>query len=105
MKAACSGNARCKTTCCSSCCHTCGGRAGGYLQYIFRTAAKELFGVEVPWDEPLQLKTLRNADFQEVSLEKDGSAVLRFALAYGFRNIQTVVSACHEPPPGLACEP
>lgn len=66
--------------------------AGGYLQYIFRVAAKELFGVDVPWDQPLPLKTLRNADYQEVSLEHKGRTVLRFALAYGFRNIQTIVS-------------
>ena len=74
------------------CSHQC-SRAGGYLQYLFRTAARELFGVDVPWDQPLALKTLRNADFQEVSLERGGHAVLRFALAYGFRNIQTIVSA------------
>ena len=71
---------------------TCSCCAGGYLQYIFRTAARELFGIDVPWSEPLPLKVLRNADFQEVTLERDGCAVLRFALAYGFRNIQTIVS-------------
>ena len=75
-------------------CLNCCSCAGGYLQYIFRTAARELFGVDVPWDQPLHLKTLRNADFQEVSLEHDGRTLLRFALAYGFRNIQTIVSAC-----------
>ncbi len=64
-----------------------------------------LFDVNVPWDEPLPLKTLRNADFQEVLLEQDGRTVLRFALAYGFRNIQTVVSACHEHLPCLAYGP
>lgn len=47
----------------------------------------------MPWDKPLQLKVLRNADFKEVSLQHGGRAVLRFALAYGFRNIQTIVSA------------
>lgn len=49
--------------------------------------------MDVPWHQPLQLKTLRNADFQEVSLEHNGRTLLRFALAYGFRNIQTIVSA------------
>ncbi len=78
--------------------------AGGYLQYIFRTAARELFGVDVPWDQALQLKTLRNADFQEVSLEQDGRTVLRFALAYGFRNIQTIVSACSMRLPCVSCD-
>ena len=71
---------------------TCSCCAGGYLQYIFRTAARELFGIDVPWSEPLPLRVLRNADFQEVTLERDGRAVLCFALAYGFRNIQTIVS-------------
>ncbi|XP_077173174.1 cytosolic iron-sulfur assembly component 3-like isoform X2 [Paroedura picta] len=33
----------------------------------------------------------RNKDFQEVTLEKDGQTLLRFALAYGFRNIQNLV--------------
>ncbi|XP_053850360.1 nuclear prelamin A recognition factor isoform X1 [Vidua macroura] len=32
-----------------------------------------------------------NKDFQEVTLEKDGETVLRFAAAYGFRNIQNMV--------------
>lgn len=33
----------------------------------------------------------RNRDFQEVTLEKNGEVLLRFAAAYGFRNIQNVV--------------
>lgn len=33
----------------------------------------------------------RNVDFREVTLEVDGEPVLRFALAYGFRNIQNLV--------------
>lgn len=33
----------------------------------------------------------RNQDFQEVVIEEDGEVVLRFALAYGFRNIQNIV--------------
>ena len=37
------------------------------------------------------MKTLRNADFKEVSLEVGGRTVMRFAAAYGFRNIQTLV--------------
>ncbi|NXO31765.1 NARFL factor, partial [Cisticola juncidis] len=34
---------------------------------------------------------LRNKDFQEVTLERDGEVLLHFALAYGFRNIQNLV--------------
>ncbi|KAK9826721.1 hypothetical protein WJX81_001163 [Elliptochloris bilobata] len=66
------------------------GGAGGYLEYVFRTAARELFGASVP-SMPLPLRQLRNADFREVVLEVDGRPALRFAAAYGFRNIQTLV--------------
>lgn len=33
----------------------------------------------------------RNKDFQEVTLEQEGQVLLRFATAYGFRNIQNLV--------------
>ena len=39
----------------------------------------------------LPMRRLRNADLQEVSLDCGGGAVLRGALAYGFRNIQNFV--------------
>ena len=68
---------------------TCSG-AGGYLEFIFRTAAQQLFDKQLP-EGPLQMKTLRNVDFKEISLEVEGRTVLRFAAAYGFRNIQTLV--------------
>jgi hypothetical protein len=67
------------------------GFAGGYLEHVFRTTAREVFGVEVA-PGPLPLRTLRNTDFQEVELTVAGRPVLRFAAAYGFRNIQTLVS-------------
>ncbi|KDO30099.1 hypothetical protein SPRG_05290 [Saprolegnia parasitica CBS 223.65] len=63
--------------------------AGGYLEHIFRFAAKELYNVDV--EGPLPYVQGRNADFREVSLVVDGKEVLKFALAYGFRNIQTVL--------------
>ncbi|XP_072336980.1 cytosolic Fe-S cluster assembly factor narfl isoform X2 [Scyliorhinus torazame] len=65
-----------------------GGGSGGYLEHVFKHAAKELFGIEI---HEITYKTLRNKDFQEVMLEKDGRVLLRFALAYGFRNIQNLV--------------
>lgn len=65
-----------------------GGGSGGYLEHIFKHASKELFGIEV---NQIIYKTLRNKDFQEVTLEQDGNVLLRFALAYGFRNIQNLV--------------
>lgn len=66
------------------------GGSGGYVDFVFRVAAQELFGVQVA-PGPLPYKTLRNADFKEVVLTVNDEAVLRFATAYGFRNIQTLM--------------
>ncbi|XP_072916817.1 cytosolic Fe-S cluster assembly factor narfl isoform X1 [Hemitrygon akajei] len=65
-----------------------GGGSGGYLEHVFKYASRELFGIEV---NEIKYKTLRNKDFQEVTLEQDANVLLRFALAYGFRNIQNLV--------------
>ncbi|KAG9328975.1 hypothetical protein JZ751_008566 [Albula glossodonta] len=65
-----------------------GSASGGYLHHVYMHAAKQLFGVEV---NDLTYKVLKNNDFQEVTLEKDGDVVLRFATTYGFRNIQNLV--------------
>ncbi|KAM9372646.1 cytosolic iron-sulfur assembly component 3 [Phaethornis superciliosus] len=65
-----------------------GGGSGGYLEHIYKHAAKELFGIQV---DTIQYKPLKNKDFQEVTLERDGVVLLHFALAYGFRNIQNLV--------------
>lgn len=65
-----------------------GSGSGGYLHHVFTHAAKQLFGEEV---KELTYKTLRNKDFQEVTLEREGTVLLRFAAAYGFRNIQNLV--------------
>lgn len=62
--------------------------SGGYSDYIFKSAAKELFQEE---PETLVYKNLRNPDFREIILEKNGQVVLRFAIANGFRNIQNLV--------------
>ena len=71
-----------------------GGGSGGYLDTVFRHAARVLHGVEVTG--PLEYKTprARNPDLREVTLEVGGVTVLRFATAYGFRNIQNVVRRC-----------
>ncbi|KAJ7987854.1 hypothetical protein DPEC_G00330880 [Dallia pectoralis] len=60
----------------------------GFLEHIFKYAANELFGLDV---KEITYKTLRNRDFQEVCLERDGEVLLQFAAVYGFRNIQTLV--------------
>jgi hypothetical protein len=46
------------------------GASGGYMEFVFRVAAQELFGVQVP-PGPLPLKVLRNSDFQ-VGLGEEG---------------------------------
>jgi hypothetical protein len=68
------------------------GGSGGYMEHIFRTAASKLFRVNLNSTGPLTTKVLRNADFQELSLQdSNGTVLLRFAAAYGFRNIQTLM--------------
>jgi iron only hydrogenase large subunit-like protein len=63
------------------------GGSGGYMEYVFKTAARELFGQEVP-PGPLPTTQGRNADIRECVLAAEGRPALRFAAAYGFRNIQ-----------------
>lgn len=43
------------------------------------------------WQVRVHCSSRRNKDFQEVTLERDGEVLLRFAAAYGFRNIQNMV--------------
>eukprot|EP00475_Leptophrys_vorax_P026207 TRINITY_DN3683_c0_g2_i1.p1 TRINITY_DN3683_c0_g2~~TRINITY_DN3683_c0_g2_i1.p1 ORF type:complete len:523 (-),score=143.77 TRINITY_DN3683_c0_g2_i1:55-1599(-) len=72
--------------------------SGGYAEHIFRYAAKEIFGVEIRSDEPLQFTfNKKNPDLQEVELVIDGEVKLRFAKAYGFRNIQNLVRKLKNP--------
>ncbi|KAL4434294.1 hypothetical protein ABPG75_000735 [Micractinium tetrahymenae] len=61
--------------------------SGGYLEHVFRAAAWQLFGQQLP-PSTLQMTVGRNADLREAVLTVDGVPVLRFAAAYGFRNIQ-----------------
>ncbi|CAO3646738.1 unnamed protein product [Mucor fragilis] len=76
-----------------------GSSSGGGLEYIFATAARELFNMHNVPNDPLNIasanvivKTGKNADVKEYSLvAEDGRILLRFATAYGFRNIQNVV--------------
>lgn len=65
-----------------------GSGSGGYADFIFHYAAKHLFDEN---DITLEFKHLRNPDFQEAILEKNGKVLLRFAIANGFRNIQNLV--------------
>ena len=43
------------------------------------------------WILYLYYKRYRNADHKELVLEVNGQTVLRFAVAYGFKNIQNLV--------------
>ncbi|XP_059061750.1 probable cytosolic Fe-S cluster assembly factor GL21135 [Achroia grisella] len=65
-----------------------GSGSGGYADHVFLHAAEQLFGEN---NATLVYKNLRNPDFREVTLEKDGKEVLKFAIANGFRNIQNLV--------------
>ncbi|CAG8515663.1 8432_t:CDS:2 [Paraglomus occultum] len=70
-----------------------GSASGGYLEYVMRRAAKELFGVDVDVEKEQGVAVIigRNKDFKEVALEINSKPVLRFAQANGFRNIQNLV--------------
>ncbi|RKP06619.1 cytosolic Fe-S cluster assembly factor [Thamnocephalis sphaerospora] len=74
---------------------TSGTASGGYLEYIMRYAARELFGirnVDVDAGQGVSVRTVRNADFREVTLQDaSGNTLLSFAAVYGFRNIQNLV--------------
>ncbi|KAJ3195019.1 hypothetical protein HK101_001347, partial [Irineochytrium annulatum] len=80
-----------------------GSSSGGYLSYIFRYAAKELFGVVLsPSDvehgsNNVHIRAGRNPDYYDVILIVDGKEVLKFAAAYGFRNIQNLVRKVKRP--------
>ena len=64
--------------------------SNGYSEYLFKRAAKEIFDKNID-NEILEYKQCRNKDFNEVSLEIHGVPVMKFALAYGFRNIQNII--------------
>ena len=69
-----------------------GGGSGGYLEHVFRYAAAKLFGIELRSALEYKIPRARNLDLREVTLEgPDGTTLLRFAQAYGFRNIQNMV--------------
>jgi iron only hydrogenase large subunit-like protein len=59
------------------------------VEYVLRRAARELFICNVP--EKLDYKVIRNKDFKEVIVSVDSIPVLKFATAYGFKNIQNII--------------
>ncbi|KND01864.1 iron-sulfur cluster assembly protein NAR1 [Spizellomyces punctatus DAOM BR117] len=76
-----------------------GSSSGGYLSYIFRYAARVLYGINLTLEDVelgrngVQVRAGRNIDFKEytLTLPNDPTPVLKFAAAYGFRNIQNLV--------------
>lgn len=65
-----------------------GGGSGGYLENVLYYAAKTLFNHEL---KEISYEVLKNQDFKEAKLVIDGEVKLKFAIAYGFRNIQNIV--------------
>lgn len=84
-----------------------GSGSGGYLEHVLRFACKQIFNIDIIFDERGQLilsplfasshalliENQRNSDFQEISVVESttGQCLLRFAKVYGFRNVQTLV--------------
>lgn len=69
-----------------------GSGSDGYAEYVLRRAAKEILGVEVgPGDVQFE-KSSKSGDVRVATVEKvDGSRTLRFATAYGFRSLQSIL--------------
>ncbi|KAG5316719.1 NARF factor, partial [Acromyrmex insinuator] len=65
-----------------------GSGSGGYADFIFRYAAKNLFDED---NVTVDFKNLRNPDFQEAELKRNNQVLLKFAIINGFRNIQNIV--------------
>ena len=64
--------------------------SGGYAEHVYRAVAASngIDVVDVPWT------TGRNRDFKSATLSSsDGVQILRVAVAYGFRNVQSVARA------------
>jgi len=77
------------------------GDSGGFAEYVFREAAKELFGKEI--SGPARFESKQNEDIREVLLKDGPKVLLKFVAAYGFRNIQNVIRRVTKPgPEGLA---
>nr|KAF6360367.1 hypothetical protein mMyoMyo1_013676 [Myotis myotis] len=62
----------------------------GYLAHILRHMAKDLFNEDVG---VLTYGTLRNKDFQEVTLQRDEEVLLCFEAAYGFETSRSGLEA------------
>ena len=66
------------------------GGSGGYVEHVFRFAAETLLGIDL-WNKPLEYIRGRNIDISEIQIENSLGQKLKFARAYGFRNIQSIM--------------
>lgn len=67
------------------------GSSGGYLDYTLRATAHKLC-LKRDYSNTLNFRVGRNKDFKVTELVDDeGKVILRFAIAFGFRNIQSIV--------------
>lgn len=71
-----------------------GSSSGGYLAHVLVTAAKELFDMTIPAsldDDRIRITDQRSPKLKEYELLDDqGQTLLRFADAYGFRQITSL---------------
>ncbi|KAL1283426.1 Cytosolic Fe-S cluster assembly factor NARFL [Trichinella pseudospiralis] len=65
-----------------------GSGSGGYLEFVFKYAAKELFNLDI---SSVEYVAQRNKDIQEARLIHDNKVLFHMALCYGFRNIQNLI--------------
>lgn len=80
-------------------CRAEGNSSGGYLPYVLRSAVSSLYGVSLTLSDitggtnGVAIVPGRNQDYTEVLYTPPGATepALRFAYAYGFRNIQNLV--------------
>ena len=62
--------------------------SNGYLEYIFRRAASDLFKVEIDSTQKLVYTQGKNRHYQEVTYP---GVPLKFVMAYGFQHIQNII--------------
>ena len=65
-----------------------GRSSNGFLEYIFRRAAHDLYQVSISPETPLVYKQGKNKHYQEVTYP---GVPLKFVQAYGFQHIQNII--------------
>lgn len=69
-----------------------GSGSDGYADFILRVAAKELLNIDIPTDAAVFKKSSKSGDVRVATISnEDGSKQLRFATAYGFRSLQSIL--------------